>query len=162
LAKSLHDAGNSIPQIVSKLLKEGHRAQDGGAISYHSIAKYVVHNRLLLEILPARPKTNLQEYVEQFFEPAEPHARISTKAIYNHYCSWCKARDESPAKINRLSQLIGKLGYQRAYQIGDQRAKGYAALKIKGETLHLHLKQIRKGSHLDQLMKTHSNELIKN
>jgi putative resolvase len=161
LAKQLHDAGNSIPQIVAKLSKEGHRAQDGGKISYHAIAKYVVHNRLLLEILPARPKTNLQEYAEQFFEPAEPHARISTKSIYQHYCSWCRARNESPAKINRLSQLIGKLGYQRAYQIGDQRAKGYAALRIKGETHHLHLKQIRRGSHLHQLLKTHSIELIK-
>jgi hypothetical protein len=51
--------------------------------------------------------------------------------------------NESPAKINKLSQLLGKLGFKRAYQIGDQRAKGYSGLKIKGENKHQYLKQIR-------------------
>jgi len=145
-ARDLYDSGNSIPQIVSLLKAEGLTAEGGGQISYHAITKYVVKNKLLLELIPARPKTNLQEYSDQFLESAEPHSRISTKAIYDHYCSWCHARKESPALINRLSQHLGKLGFKRAYQIGDQRAKGYSALKIKGENLHLYLKQIRKQS----------------
>jgi hypothetical protein len=152
LARELHDAGNSIPQIVARLSKEGHRAEDGSKVSYHAVTKYVVKNKLLLEILPSRPKTNLQEYSDEFVQKAEPHARISTKAIYAHYCNWCRARNESPAKINKLSHHLGKLGFKRAYQIGDQRAKGYSALKIKGEHFHLYLKQIRKGSDLHRLM----------
>jgi excisionase family DNA binding protein len=153
LAKALHDAGNSVPQIVAKLAEEGHRAENGGRITYHAVTKYIVRNKLLLQILPARPKTNLQDYVDQCLEAAEPHSRIGTRAIYEHYCRWCKSRNESPAKINKLSQLLGKLGFKRAYQIGDQRAKGYSALKIKGENKHQYLKQIRRGSQADKLLK---------
>jgi hypothetical protein len=76
--------------------------------------------------------------------------QVGTRAIFEHYCSWCKSRNESPAKINKLSQLLGKLGFKRAYQIGDQRAKGYSGLKIKGENKHQYLKQIRRGSDLKQ------------
>jgi putative resolvase len=143
LAKALHDAGNSVPQIVAKLAQEGHRAENGGRISYHAVTKYM-KNKLLLQILPVRPKTNLQDYVDQCLEAAEPHCRIATRDIYEHYCSWCKSRNEFPAKINKLSQLLGKLGFKRAYQIGDQRAKGYSGLKIKGENKHQYLKQIRR------------------
>ena len=152
-AKELHDAGNSVWQIEEKLAADGFKTEGGSRISKHAIGKYVVHNKLLLEILPPRPKTNLQEYCEQCLEPAEPHARISTKAVYDHYCRWCKKHKEPAAKINKLSHQLGKLGYKRAYQIGDGRAKGYSGLKIKGEQFHQHLKQIRKGSALYELMK---------
>ena len=112
----------------------------------------MVHNKLLLEILPTRPKTNLQEYCDQCLEPAEPHARISTKAVYDHYCRWCKKHKEPAAKINKLSQHLGKLGYKRVYHVGEKEDKGYGGLRVKGETLHQYLKQIRRGSELYELM----------
>jgi putative resolvase len=163
LAKQLYDAGNSIPQIVSYLKAEGHTAEDGSKVSYHAITKYVAKNKLLLEILPTRATTNLQDYADQCLEAAEPHSRIGTRDIYEHYCRWCRARKESPAKINKLSQLLGKLGYKRAYQIGDSRAKGYSGLKIKGENKHQYLKQIRRGSEAERLLQqAQLNQIITN
>jgi hypothetical protein len=152
LIKQLHDSGQSIPQIVSYLKREKITAENGSSISYHCIAKYL-NNKLLIEVLPARPTTNLQDYCNARLVAAEPHCRIATIDIYNDYLKWCKAKNTPPAKINKLSHLLGKLGFERSYAVDStKRIKGYAGLKIKGENKHQFIKQIRKGSLLETQM----------
>ena len=151
LIKQRYDAGQSIPQIVSYLKAEKLTAEDGSSISYHCIAKYL-NNKLLLEVLPTRPTTNLQDYCAERLVAAEPHCRIATVDIYNDYLQWCKSRNQPAAKINKLSHQLGKLGYSRSYATGAKRFKGYAGVQIKGEHKHQYLKQIRKGSQLEKQM----------
>jgi excisionase family DNA binding protein len=152
LIKQLYDSGQSIPQIVSYLKAEKIKAEDGAAISYHCISKYL-NNKLLQEILPTRPTTNLQDYAAERLVAAEPRCRIATADIYADYLRWCKARNQPAAKINKLSHLLGQLGYSRSYAVGEKRIKGYAAVRIKGENKHQYLKQIRKGSETEKLLK---------
>ena len=151
LIKQRYDSGQSIPQIVSYLKAEKLTAEDGTVISYHCIAKYL-NNKLLLEVLPTRPTTNLQDYCEERLEADEPHCRIASIDIYNDYVRWCESKNLPAAKINKLSHQLGKLGYSRSYATGARRFKGYAGVKIKGENKHQYLKQIRKGSQLEKQM----------
>ena len=124
-------------QVEETLFEGGFRTEDGSPISQYTISKYVVHNKLLLEILPARPKTNLQEYAEQFLEAAEPNTRITTKVIYEHYAKWCLDRNELPVRINRLSSYLVNLGFQRSQQSQSFPSRGYLGLRIKGANLHV-------------------------
>ena len=151
LVKNLYDAGQSIPQIVAHLKAEKLTSEDGGEISYHCISKYL-NNKLLREILPAKPTTNLQDYAAARLIAGPPNCRIATIDIYNDYVAWCKARKQPIAKINKLSELLGKLGYQRSYAVGEKRIKGYAGVMIKGGNTHTLIRQIRRGSLLETQM----------
>lgn len=153
LIKQLYDSGQSIPQIVSYLKAEKLRSEDGAVISYHCISKYL-NNKLLLEILPKQGKTNLENYAEQRLIAAEPNCRIATTDIYADYVQWCKNHNQPAATINKLSQLLGRLGYSRSYAVGEKRIKGYAGVKIKDGNKHHYIQQIRRGSLLEQQMKT--------